>query len=310
MRDETFRLLEGDARPYSLGWWMRWFLITLIVTNVVAVILQSDRDIEQNYHVLFRWFEWFSVAVFSVEYLARIWTAVEIEELKALGPIRARIRYALTPLALIDLLAVAPAYLGAFFSLDLRQLRVFRLLRLLKLGHHSPSVLLYGKVLREQTKTLLSALVVMFVLVVVSASLLFFAERGAQPDAFGSVAQSLWWAVVTLTTVGYGDVAPVTPLGKLLAGLVMLLGVATVAVPAGILAGKFSDELQAQRKAVERSAEEAAGDGDLDDAERDEIVTMGLKAGLSRRTILQILETYGTQEISPEHCPHCGKRLT
>lgn len=309
LRARVYDLLEGDPRRHRAAGWIRIFLVLLIATNVAAVIIESEPAANGRFEHLFRSFEWISVAIFSVEYVLRIWTSVESPQYGRLGAVEGRLRYAMSPLAIVDLLAIAPAFLGAFVEVDLRELRAFRLLRLLKLGHFSPSIALYVKVLRQQVPAMLGAVLVMFVLMIVSASFMHVVEREAQPEAFGSVPRAIWWAVVTLTTVGYGDITPITLAGKMLAAVVMLLGVGAVAVPAGLLAGRFAAELEAQRRGVEDLAGHALEDGRVDRMERAELDAEGAQAGLSREDVQQIIEGALDSYRRGETCPRCGHLL-
>ena len=177
-------------------------------------------------------------------YALRIWSCTEDPQSTHRGPVADRLRYALSPMAIIDFLAIAPFYVSMLFAIDLRFLRVFRLLRLLKLTRYSPAIEMLGRVLYNERRALFSALLIMLVLLVFASSLMHLIEHEAQPDAFGSIPAAMWWAVVTLTTVGYGDAAPVTPLGQLLGGFVTILGVGTFALPAGILASGFAQEVK------------------------------------------------------------------
>jgi voltage-gated potassium channel len=180
--------------------------------------------------------------VFSIEYLLRIWSAVDIPMLSRLPHWRARLRFATRPIMIIDLLAVLPWYLQPFFALDLRSLRVFRLFRLLKLVRYSPALQTLSRVMADEYRALLGALLVILILLLFASTAIYFVERDVQPDKFGSVPAAAWWALATLTTVGYGDVAPITPLGKLIGSVVMLLGVGVIALPVAIIASGFSQE--------------------------------------------------------------------
>ena len=212
--------------------------------NVLAVIFESVDEVGLRYAAYFEVFEVFSVIVFSAEYALRIWSCTENPQGTHRGAVADRLRYVLSPMAIIDFLAIAPFYLSMLFAIDLRFLRVFRLLRLLKLTRYSPAIEMLGRVLHNERRALFSALLIMLVLLVFASSLMHLIEHEAQPDAFGSIPAAMWWAVVTLTTVGYGDAAPITPLGQLLGGFVTILGVGTFALPAGILASGFAQEVK------------------------------------------------------------------
>lgn len=241
-RRKVHDILEvgGDAHP--AGQFVNAFIVILIILNAVAFAAETVDHLARDYGPLFWAFNLFSVLVFTVEYALRVWSAVEIPMLSRLPPWRARIRFATRPIMLIDLLAFAPWYLHWFFPLDLRVLRVFRLFRLLKLVRYSPALQTLGRVLADEYRALLGALLVMLVLLLFASTGIYFLERGAQPNGFSSIPASAWWALSTLTTVGYGDLVPVTPWGKVLGGVIMVLGVCMFALPVAIIATGFTQE--------------------------------------------------------------------
>lgn len=243
MKKQVFDLLDGSDRHNAAGRAINLFLILLILANVSAVVLESVADIGARYSEAFRDFEVISVIIFTVEYVLRLWSCTEDGHRRYTADFRGRLRYALTPMAIIDFLAIAPFYVSMLFVVDLRFLRVFRLLRLLKITRYAPAIEMLGRVLYNERRSLLSALLFMLVLLVFASSLMHVIEQSAQPEAFGNIPDAMWWAVVTLTTVGYGDVSPITPFGKLLGAVVTILGVGTFALPAGILASGFAQEM-------------------------------------------------------------------
>lgn len=219
-------------------------LIVLIGANVIAVVLESVEDLGRAYGPYFQAFDTISVLIFTVEYGLRVWSAVEEPSRRFGGAVRGRLRFILTPMALIDLAAILPFYLIFFVDIDLRFLRVFRVLRLLKLTRYSPALATVGSVIREQRRQLLAALMIMTTLLVFSAPVAYLLEHKAQPEAFGNIPRAMWWAMATLTTVGFGDVTPITPMGQVFGGLLMILGVVMYAIPAGILATGFAREFR------------------------------------------------------------------
>ena len=241
-RREVNDLLEvgGDAHP--AGRLVNAFIIVLIILNAIAFAADTVPPLAERYAVQFEVFNVFSVIVFTIEYVLRVWSSVEIPMLSRLPRWQARLRFATRPMMIIDLLAFFPWYLHWIYPMDLRVLRVFRLFRLLKLVRYSPALQTLGRVVADEYRALLGALLVILVLLLFSATAMYFLEREAQPDKFGSIPDAAWWALATLTTVGYGDVVPVTPLGKLLGGVVMLLGVGMIALPVAIIATGFSQE--------------------------------------------------------------------
>ncbi len=244
IRKRIFVLLEaGEADDWgSRG--VDIFLVCLICLNVVAVILESMPRLSDQYAAIFAPFEAASVAVFTVEYLLRLWICSESRLGKYQHPVLGRIRYFFSPLGLVDLLAILPFYLSMFLAIDLRFLRVFRLLRLIKLTRYSQAMETMGSVLYAQRQTLVMALFVMVVLMISAASALYLIEREVQPEAFASIPRAMWWALVTLTTVGYGDVTPITTFGRVVGGFVTLLGLAMYALPSGIIASGFVQEVR------------------------------------------------------------------
>lgn len=224
------------------------FLFILIALNVVAVIVETVEDLATQYAAAFQLFEVFSVGVFTVEYVLRLWTCVA--DPRYASTFRGRIRFAGSWHAVVDILAILPFYLPMFLPIDLRiirALRFFRLLRFLKLSRYSESMRIFGKVLRSERSELMVALFVAGVLLVLGSSFLYLVEHEAQPEKFSSIPAAMWWGVATLTTVGYGDVAPITPLGRFLGAIVAVMGIGMFALPAGILASGFAREMSKRR---------------------------------------------------------------
>ena len=232
--------MGGEAHP--AGYAVNAFIVTLIVLNAVAFAAETVDGLAAEFEPWFHAFNIFSVLVFTLEYVLRLWSAVDIPMLSRMPPWRARLRFASRPIMIIDLLAFAPWYVHWFFPLDLRVLRVFRLFRLLKLVRYSPALRTLGRVLADEYRALFGALLVMLVLLLFASTGMYFLERHAQPEAFGSIPASAWWALSTLTTVGYGDVTPTTGWGKVLGGVVMLLGVGMFALPIAIISTGFAQE--------------------------------------------------------------------
>jgi voltage-gated potassium channel len=225
------------------------FIVILIVLNILAVILETVESIYASASNFFRYFETFSIIIFTIEYALRVWTCTLNEQYK--NGLIGRIKFIFTPLAIIDLFAFLPFYIPMIIPFDFRFLRGFRLLRLvrvLKIGRYSEAVRLFGRVLKAKKAELLTSVFIIFVLLIISSSLLYYVEREAQPDKFSSIPQAMWWGVVTLTTVGYGDIYPVTPLGKFLSSIISLLGIGLFAMPTGILSAGFVEEIRARKE--------------------------------------------------------------
>jgi len=227
-------------------------IVGLILLNVVAMVIESVERIHSLVPTWFTVFEYFSVAVFSVEYILRIWSCVE-DPVYA-NPVLGRLRFACSPLALVDLAAVLPFYLP-FLGVDLRVLRMFRLFRVMrimriaKLARYSDSLQMLLRVVKSRRDQLLSAVFILVILLIVAASLMYYAEHEAQPQVFSSIPAAMWWAAVTLTTVGYGDAYPITALGKAMAAMTAVFGIGMFALPTAILGAGFLDDLASHKKA-------------------------------------------------------------
>jgi len=183
-------------------------IMVLILLNVLAVILGSVEDLYLRYQIWFDGFEFISVFCFALEYAMRVWCAVENPCYR--HPLKGRLRYMVTPMAIVDLLAFLPFYLILYTNVDARFLRVVRLIRVFKMTRYSDALDLLVTVIRRESSAFISAIFVMVIIIIFAASGIYLMEHEAQPEAFGSIPKSIWWATVTLTTVGYGDVVPVT----------------------------------------------------------------------------------------------------
>ena len=223
-------------------------LISIILLNIVAIILSSIKEFDEKYQDYFRDFEIFSLVFFTIEYIARLYSIVE--KRKYSHPVKGRLRFAATPLALVDLFSFLPFYL-AFLPIDLRFLRIFRLMsifRMFKIARYLHALNLFKRVLVERKEQLvLSFLFILFILVIISF-VMFYVENAAQPDKFSSIPATMWWGIATLTTVGYGDIVPITNLGKILGGAFAIAGVGLLALPAGILSSGFFELLHVDKE--------------------------------------------------------------
>ena len=226
-------------------------MLTLISLNVLVVILETEPGLYGPHARLFHAFDAASVAVFTLEYLLRLWVCVL--DARYASPVKGRVRFALTPLALIDLVAILPFFVP-LVAVDLRFVRAVRLLRLfrlLKMTRYSQSLHTLIEVFRAKKEQLLVTAFAGSIVLVIASSLVYLAEREIQPEAFSSIPSAMWWGVVTLTTVGYGDIYPKTAIGKIIGGLIAVLGIGMFALPAGIIASGFSEKI-AQKRAGPR----------------------------------------------------------
>lgn len=286
------------------------FLITLISLNVAAIILESVPAVMGNYGALLYQFELLSVAVFTVEYLLRIWSAPALDQPRFAHPVLGRARFAVTPFAIVDLLAILPFYLGVFLGMDLRFLRVIRLVRVFKLTRYSTTMQLILNVFRAEASTFSAAFALMLILLVLASSGIYLLENDVQPEIFGSIPSAMWWAMATLTTVGYGDAIPITPVGKFFGGCITLIGVGMVALPAGILASSFSEQLRLHRQEWQDQLASAMEDGHVDGEELRQLDRLRRNLGMSE-TDTNLLYREFLREHGSDYgvCPHCKGAL-
>jgi voltage-gated potassium channel len=242
LRDRLYELLEHDHLPHSVGSRFVRLIIAIIVVDVLAAILASVPEYDAKLHRLFTIIEIAAVMAFALEYLARIWSVVG-HSLRDMTPMRARLEYALSALGVIDLLAFLPSTI-ALIMRDRHALVLFGMLPFLKLVRYSPALRSLLAALHAERRTLFGCLVILTGAVLLFASLLFAIEHTVQPDKFGTIPQAMWWAIVTLGTVGYGDVVPVTPLGKIVSVFAIVVGFAMIALPVAIISTAFAEEVR------------------------------------------------------------------
>lgn len=221
------------------------FIIVLIIMNITAVMLETVPSIHDPHTEFFRIFDLVSVIIFTIEYILRVWSSNHDPRYK--HSVHGRLRYMISTDALIDLIAILPFYLHVFIGFDLRVLRIFRLLRFLRLFRltaYMKSARMVKNVFKKRANELKLSLVLILFFIIMASCLLYFAEHRAQPNVFSSIPATLWWAVVTATSVGYGDMVPITVLGKTLTGILSLSGLAVFALPAGIITAGFLEEMR------------------------------------------------------------------
>jgi len=255
IRHRLHEILEAPEPKDTPSTVFNVFITTLIILNVIFVSMETVKGLSAQHRVFFKAFEIFSVIVFTIEYLLRLWTITVNPHYRKAGT--GRLRYIATPFALVDLVAILPFYILLFLPalgiFDLRFIRAARLLRLLrvaKLGRFAESLHTLTIVAKRTWHELLITLMALFVLLIITAGVMYYVENPAQPQAFSSIPASMWWAVAALTTVGYGDIYPITPLGKLLGGVVAVMGVGLFGLPAGILAAGFIEEIRSRHRKV------------------------------------------------------------
>lgn len=247
-RKKVFNLLEPSISGSRGAKVIEWFLILLIFANIISIILESVKDINARYEDFFQNLEYFSIAVFSVEYFLRIWTSVENPKYNF-----SRRKYIFSGMAIIDLLSILPSHLDfvlGYIPVDLLFLRMFRLMRLfrlLKIARYLKALNIMQAVLKERKEQLLVSIVFILFLLVIVSTMMFYIENEAQPHQFSSIPATMWWGIATLTTVGYGDMIPLTPFGKMLGGVIAILGIGLFALPAGIFSSGLTEHMYGSR---------------------------------------------------------------
>ncbi|HUU48842.1 MAG TPA: ion transporter [Nitrosopumilaceae archaeon] len=247
----TYEILEGTTDD-KITKGFQIFIITLIAVNVLVVIIETEESVLDEYGYLFTPFEVFSIIIFTAEYAGRI-IVCKLNP-KYQNSKHARLRFLFTPMMLVDLAAILPFFLP-FVVTDVRFIRIIRLLRLFrlfKLARYSDPMQTLGDVFKSKAGDLAVAFFILFIVLIFASSLMYYAENEAQPDAFSSIPTAMWWGIVTLTTIGYGDVYPITLYGKLIASGVAVIGIAVYAIPAGIMASAFTEELRKKRQKSDR----------------------------------------------------------
>ena len=311
-RKRTAEVLYSADRDDPLTRYIDIGLIFLISLNVLAVVLESVHAIKSTAPDFFFGFEVLSVIIFTIEYFARVWSVVDNPwRPDHEHPVKGRIRYMFTWMAIVDLVAIAPFYLGILTGADLRILRALRLLRIFKLTRYSSAMTLLLQVFREETRTISAAMFVSMLLVFVASTLAYIFEHTVQPEVFSSIPAAMYWAVITMTTVGYGDMVPITTVGKLLGALIGILGLGMVALPAGILASGFNNALHRRRVMLEERVHDAMEDGVISDEEQEELDALVRRLNLNDvdARAIQFAIQHQRAKVAQGVCPHCGKDL-
>lgn len=250
LRFRLYHVLEPGEDDGLLGRRVDALIMASIVVSVLVVMLETVRSVASAYGHWLAAIEAVTVALFTVEYVARVWTAPVNHHYRR--PVRGRLRYMLTPMAMVDLAAILPFFVAMLVSVDdlhtLLMLRMFRLMRVFKLARYIESLRLVTDVFRAKRHELTIVLTIELFLLVTFSSVMYLAEHRAQPEMFSSIPASMWFGIVTMTTVGYGDVSPVTTLGKFAAASLALVGVAMFALPTGIIAAGFGQQLQKRQR--------------------------------------------------------------
>lgn len=284
LRRRAYVVLEGGRVSGVLGAAVEAGLIVLIIANVVAFTLQSIPAARAAYGEALDRFEVVSVTIFAVEYLLRLWVSAEEATVASQGEIVGRLHAATRPMMMIDFIAIAPAFVQFFVPFfDLRVLRLVRVFRLLKIARYSPALTTLGKVIIDERHALYGTILLLLCAMVFAAAAMHAAEGTVQPKIFGTIPDAMWWAIATLTTVGYGDAVPITPIGRMIAGITMIAGLGLFALPVGIIATGFVSTIH----------------------RRDFNVTFGMLARVplfkdfDAQTISEILDLLRSQNVGP-----------
>ena len=282
-RKRVWEVLEKGNPNDRVSFYSDIFLISLIIFNIIAVLLETVDSIYARYSLEFLIFERFSTVIFLIEYILRLWVCVE-EKIQS-NKLISRLKYACTWPAIIDLLAVLSGLLPMLFEVDLRILRALRMLRLLKFSRYFKVMNLLLGVLKEEKQSFLAAMFLLTIAMLVASTGIYMFEKDAQPDKFGSIPEAMWWAIATLTTIGYGDVTPVTGMGKFFGAIIAIIGIGVVALPSGILASGFTDQLKRRQAQYENELSKALQDGVISSSERNKLTKIAADMNLSEEQI-------------------------
>ena len=308
-RARLYALLEPTGHSGRLHAYVDNFVIFWVLLSIVSVILNSVDSLAQLFAIEFLIIDTLAFMVFTVEYFARLYTAPERPEFKAIR--WKRLAHARSPGAIIDLLAVLPTLIEALVpnDLDLRFLRVFRLMRLLKLTRYTSAAVTLYKVISRERQIIVAAGFVMLLLVVLTASMGYLFEHDAQPDKFENIPQSIYWAVITLASVGYGDISPVTPMGRALTVVLALIGIGIFAIPAGLLASAFSDQLRIDREDFKQRLVHAYEGGESAAQARELIAAEAERLHLSRDDVARLTQEAKAEFEALRRDSHEGGRI-
>lgn len=289
-RQHVYALVTPSERGGKLHDMFDTMIVYWVLISVVAVILESVNSLHRILSLEFIVLDAIAVGVFTAEYLMRMYSCVEDPRYKHwLG---GRYRYGKRPLTLIDLLSILPFFLEALLHhlIDLRFLRVFRLMRLLKLTRYTDATATLYRALVREWPLIASSAFIMLLMVILAASLGYLFEHDAQPDKFENIPQSIYWSVVTLASVGYGDISPVTPMGRVMTVIMALMGIGIFAVPAAVLSSSFNDQIRSDREALQAELFRMLADGHISHEERQVIDTHAARLKLSVDEVRRIMD--------------------
>ncbi len=309
LKKRTHELLEGGGGPTDqASRWCDLALAALVIANVLAIVLDSIPALHHAWGPDFERFETFSVAIFTVEYLLRVWAAgAPVDGVPGSGGWRGRWAYIRGFHGIVDLLATLPFYLEFLFpEADLRVLRTLRLVRVFKLSHYSTAIEDLFQAIRDERRSFIAALYLLLIAVLLTSSLMYFAEHHVQPDKFASIPDAIYWSLITLTTVGYGDVTPVTWAGKVLSLVTAFMGVCTVALLTGIVASSFANQMARRKALFEARARAFLADGHITSDERHVLEQLRKAFNLSAQEADRLLREAASEvhrRDAPAHPP-------
>jgi voltage-gated potassium channel len=283
LRCRTHDLLEGEPRGSAAATAIHATLILLVIVNVIAAVCETVPSIAADHRTLLTFIETVSVVIFVAEFLLRLWAAREDPVRARRGPLHARLAWLRSPAGIVDFVSTLPFVIAFFTSVDFRVLGLLRLLSVLKLARYSPGFRSLVEAIRIERHALVACLAILSVAVLVAATAMYVAEREIQPDKFGTVPDAMWWAVTTITTVGYGDVVPVSSLGRLVGAATMIAGLVMLALPIAIIATSFA-------RVIARNEFVATGGM---------LARMPLFDGLDTHAIMDMLPSVSTRTYDP-----------
>jgi len=308
LKSNVYRILNPADHSTWISHAGNGLIIALVLVNLVAMALETEAELSQRHAGFFFYLECFSVAFFTLEYLLRIWSA------ECGRRYTSRFNYLMSTDSLVDLLAILPFYIGFLLGVDLRIFVTLRLFRLFKLFRYFSPLAVMASVMRAEARAFMAAMLVMFVLVFVCATGIYFFEAEVQPDTLGSIPRALWWSIVTLTTLGYGDIIPLTIGGRIFAGAMTIFAIGVVALPAGMLASRFSEELYRRKNEFRDVLGDMANNGVIDETEEQTLEEIRQRLCLSiedvralRKEILRSTPTTAVSTNGLLSCPACGR---
>ena len=289
-QQRVFEIIEKGQPDDRVSHYCDLFLFALIVLNLAAVCLETIDTLYGQYKLVFTIVELVSVTIFSIEYGLRIWSRASAPDGRHKGALSKRMAYVFSFTGIIDLLAILPSIIPLLLGgVDLRWLRILRLMRLLKFSHYSSALEDLISAVRHESRSFAATLYLLVLALLISSSLIYVAEQDVQPEHFGSIPQAMWWTVVTLTTVGYGDIVPHTVAGKFIATLTALMGVCVVALLTGIVATGFTNQVAMRRHQLEAEISSALSDGVISSDEREKIDDLRQRLNITEEDALAII---------------------